>query len=132
MASRPSGARLPGSHDSLDANPKPVFWVGSAGLPGGGSGGHGVRALESVARRTTSPGEASQGDRARAGVLEVVERHDGDTYRVVYTVRFKDAGYVLPAFQKKSKRGIKTPKHDIEVIRQRLKAAEGHHGRRQK
>ncbi|MDX9974474.1 MAG: type II toxin-antitoxin system RelE/ParE family toxin, partial [FCB group bacterium] len=41
-----------------------------------------------------------------AGVLEMVENHDGDTYRAVYTVRFKDAVYVLHAFQKKSKKGI--------------------------
>ena len=63
---------------------------------------------------------------AGSGALELVERHDGDTYRVVYTVRFKDAVYVLHAFQKKSKRGIKTPKHDMEVIRERLKSAEAH------
>ena len=62
-----------------------------------------------------------------SGVLELVERHDGDAYRVVYTVRFKDAVYVLPAFQEKSKRGIKTPKHDMEVIRERLKSAEAHY-----
>ncbi len=62
-----------------------------------------------------------------SGVLELVERHDGDAYRVVYTVRFKDAVYVLHAFQKKSKRGIKTPKHDMEVIRERLKYAEAHY-----
>jgi phage-related protein len=64
-----------------------------------------------------------------AGVLELVERHDGDTYRVVYTVRFADAVYVLHAFQKKSKRGIKTPKHEVDVIRARLKAAQEHYGR---
>ena len=57
----------------------------------------------------------------------MVERHDGDAYRVVYTVRFKDAVYVLHAFQKKSKRGIKTPKHEIDVIRERLRAAEEHY-----
>ena len=62
-----------------------------------------------------------------SGVLELVESHDGDAYRVVYTVRFKDAVYVLHAFQKKSKRGIKTPKHDMEVIRERLKSAEAHY-----
>jgi phage-related protein len=45
----------------------------------------------------------------------------------VYTVRFADAVYVLHAFQKKSKRGIKTPKHEIELIRDRLAAAEAHY-----
>ncbi len=44
-----------------------------------------------------------------AGVLEVVEDHDGNTYRAVYTVKFAGAVYVLHAFQKKSKKGIKTP-----------------------
>ncbi|MDY0281287.1 MAG: type II toxin-antitoxin system RelE/ParE family toxin [Salinivirgaceae bacterium] len=59
-----------------------------------------------------------------AGVLEVVEDFDGDTFRAVYTVRFADAIYVLHVFQKKSKRGIATPKKDIEIIKTRLKIAE--------
>lgn len=59
-----------------------------------------------------------------AGVLEVVENFDGDTYRAVYTVKFEKVIYVLHCFQKKSKHGIKTPQKDIELIRQRLKAAE--------
>ena len=62
-----------------------------------------------------------------AGVLEVVADHDGDTYRAVYTVRFADAVYVLHAFQKKSKRGIATPKREIERIRQRLQQAQEHY-----
>ena len=62
-----------------------------------------------------------------AGVLEVVEDHDGDTYRAVYTVRFADAVYVLHVFQKKSKRGIATPTKDIELIQTRLRIAEEHH-----
>lgn len=59
-----------------------------------------------------------------AGVLEVVEDHDGDTYRAVYTVKLADRVYVLHAFQKKSKRGITTPKHVIELVKARLKEAE--------
>ena len=58
------------------------------------------------------------------GVLEVVEDHEGDTYRAVYTVKFATAIYVLHAFQKKSKSGIATPKHEIELIAARLKEAE--------
>ena len=58
------------------------------------------------------------------GILEVVENHDGDTYRAVYTVRFASAVYVLHAFQKKSKAGIKTPKKDMDLIEARLKAAQ--------
>ena len=46
------------------------------------------------------------------GVVEIVDDHDGDTYRAVYTVRFAGFVYVLHAFQKKSKSGIATPKKD--------------------
>lgn len=59
-----------------------------------------------------------------AGVLEVVEDHKGDTYRAIYTVRFTERIYVLHMFQKKAKQGIKTPKQDIDLIKQRLKEAE--------
>src|SRR5258708_34136124 len=61
-----------------------------------------------------------------SGVLELVEDYDGDTYRAVYAVRFKEAVYVLHAFQKKSKR-IATPKSDIDLIRRRLRDAEIYH-----
>lgn len=60
-------------------------------------------------------------------VLEVVDDEDGDTYRAVYTVRFAGVVYVLHAFQKKSKKGIETPKRDIEIVRTRLKLAEAHY-----
>jgi phage-related protein len=56
-------------------------------------------------------------------VYEVVDDYDGDTYRAIYTVRIREAIYVLHAFQKKSKRGIATPKRAIELIRQRLQWA---------
>lgn len=62
-----------------------------------------------------------------ASVLEVIEDHDGDTYRAVYTVRFEEAIYVLHCFQKKSKSGVTTPKPDIDLIKQRLKSAEQEH-----
>ena len=62
-----------------------------------------------------------------ANVLEVVENHDGDTFRAVYTVRFGGVIYVLHAFQKKSKKGISTPRSDIDLIKQRLKQAEDHY-----
>jgi phage-related protein len=57
------------------------------------------------------------------GVLEIVEDHQGDAFRGVYTVKFAGAIYVLHAFQKKSKKGIKTPKQEIDVIHKRLKIA---------
>jgi phage-related protein len=59
-----------------------------------------------------------------AAVLEVVEDHDGDTYRAVYTVRFAELVYVLHAFQKKAKKGIATPPQELEKVRSRLKLAE--------
>jgi phage-related protein len=58
-----------------------------------------------------------------AGVLEIVEDHRGDTYRAVYTVRFADAVFVLHAFQKKSKSGVKTDQTDVKLIAERLKRA---------
>ena len=59
-----------------------------------------------------------------AGVLEVVEDDRSGTYRAVYTVKFKEAVFVLHCFQKKSKHGIATPKEDLAIIRARLKVAE--------
>lgn len=59
-----------------------------------------------------------------AGVLEVVENWQGSTYRAVYTVRFSCGVFVLHVFQKKAKKGIATPKADLDLIRERLQAAE--------
>ncbi len=59
-----------------------------------------------------------------AGVLEIIERHDGDTYRAVYTVRLQKAVYVLHCFQKKSPRGAAIPRHDADLIHKRLADAE--------
>jgi phage-related protein len=59
-----------------------------------------------------------------AGVLEVVENSEGATYRAVYTVRFAGMVYVLHVFKKKSVKGKKTPKPDINLIKSRLKDAE--------
>lgn len=61
------------------------------------------------------------------GVLEIVEDHHGNAYRAVYTVRFEDAVYVLYAFQKKSKAGIKTDQRDVENVSRRLKVAQAHY-----
>ncbi len=59
-----------------------------------------------------------------AGVLEISDDSRTDTYRAVYTVKFRNLIYVLHAFQKKSKRGLATPKADLELIKSRLKLAE--------
>ena len=79
--------------------------------------------------------EAQRGGKHRAarplrgfkGVLEVVSDHRGDTYRAVYTVRFSAAIYVLHAFQKKSRKGAKTPKKEMDLVKQRLREASEHY-----
>lgn len=62
-----------------------------------------------------------------AGVLEVVDDHDGDTYRAVYTVKFGNVVYVLHAFKKKSRKGIATPQKEIDLIKKRYKYAQEVH-----
>jgi phage-related protein len=76
--------------------------------------------------------EAQLGDHPRnakplkgfAGVLEIRDNFEGNTYRAVYTIRFEGVLYVLHAFQKKSTSGIATPQRHIDLIRQRLRDAE--------
>ena len=67
------------------------------------------------------------------GVLEVVDHHEGDAYRAVYTVRFPGEVYVLHCFQKKSHSGIQTPRPDVKLVSQRLRLArqdyEDRHGK---
>ena len=74
--------------------------------------------------RPASPRRLNQG---RARLVTPVEDYAGDTYRAVYTVRFIGAVYALHAFQKKSKKGIETPKQEMDLIRSRLKKAEAHY-----
>lgn len=59
-----------------------------------------------------------------AGVFELVESHDGDAYRAIYTVRFREVVYMLHAFQKKSPSGVRTAKVDVELVAKRLRAAQ--------
>lgn len=66
-----------------------------------------------------------------AGVLEIVDDYQTDTYRAVYTLKFSDFVYVLHVFQKKSRRGKATPGADVELIKQRLKAAQDDYAGRQ-
>ena len=67
-----------------------------------------------------------------SGVLEVLSDHRGDTFRAVYTVRFAEAVYVLHAFQKKSTKGISTPRREMDLVKARLKLAEEVHRKREK
>lgn len=60
-------------------------------------------------------------------ILEILINDDGDTYRVIYTVKFSDFLYVLHAFKKKSTNGIATPKKETDAIKQRFRAAKRHH-----
>ena len=59
-----------------------------------------------------------------SGVFEIVARYDTNTYRAVYTVKIGENIYVLHVFQKKSTRGIRTPKREIDLIKQRLRIAQ--------
>ena len=110
--------------------PKPVEWVASSrsdllGFPITVRGFVGYalyQAQVGLKHRDAKPLRGLGGN-----VMEVSSRHGGDTFRVVYTVRFRSAVYVLHAFQKKAKRGIATPKHEIDLVRRRLEAAQRHH-----
>ena len=77
----------------------------------------------SAAGQSSSGGKALRGFNG-AGVLEIVEDVAGGTYRAVYTVRCREAVFVLHCFQKKSKCGIATPGEEMDIVRARLKVAE--------
>ena len=57
------------------------------------------------------------------GVFEIVSSFQTDAYRAVYAIKLGNRIYVLHTFKKKSKKGIKTPKPDLEIIKQRLQEA---------
>jgi phage-related protein len=113
---------------------KPLEWVGRAldelmlfPAPVRRSMGFALRfAQAGVMADTAKPLKGFGG----TGVLEVVEDFRGDTYRAVYTVKLAGIIYVLHCFQKKSKKGIATPRHTINLINQRLRLAEMMHKNR--
>jgi phage-related protein len=114
----------------MDKTPslKPLYWVGSSkrallSLPGPVVDLFGFALCLAQDGRKHEQAKPLRGF-GSAGVLEVVEDWDRSTYRAVYTVRFEGVVFVLHIFQKKSKRGAATPKADIDLIHQRLKAAE--------
>ena len=119
----------------MTASAKPVFWIGSSRRD--------LRAMPDQVRRnigqalyTAQQGETDPAAKPLKGfggarVMEIVERDPTGAYRAVYTAHFAEAIYVLHAFQKKSKRGIATPKQDIDLIRRRLAEAERDHRERQ-
>jgi phage-related protein len=111
-----------------DAVEKPIRWIGGSRQD--------LREFPDEARRdigyalsfaqlgTKHPSAKTLKGFQGAGVLEIVEDYRGDAFRAVYTVRFAKAVYVLHAFQKKSTTGTKTPRHELDLIDRRLKAAE--------
>ena len=113
---------------------EPVVWVGSSrrdlrGFP------REVRREIGQALYTAQQGEDPSPKPLKGfgggSVLEIVADQEGGTWLAVYTVRYREAIYVLHAFQKKSKRGIATPKKDIDLIRRRLAEAERLHQERE-
>jgi len=76
-------------------------------------------ALERVQRGKT-PENAKPLKGIAPGILEIVSDFRGDTFRAVYAVKFADAVYVLHVFQKKSKRGIATPRRELKLVKRRL------------
>jgi len=112
----------------MDGGLRPLCWVGSArkslkSMPDKVQDAFGFALFLAQTGRMHSSAKALKGF-GSAGVLEFVEDHVGSTYRAVYTVRFANAVYVLHCFQKKSKSGVATPKAEMEIVRERLKAAE--------
>ncbi len=110
---------------------KPLFWIGSSlddlkDCPDEVQDVIGY-ALHWAQRGGKAPDAKPLKGFGSAGVLEVVDDFDGNTYRAVYTVRFAKAVYALHVFQKKARKGIATPKQDIELVKARLKRAESHY-----
>jgi phage-related protein len=75
----------------------------------------------------TIAAEGGKSDKAKpfkgvdGGVFEIALRRRGDAFRVIYAIKSGDDIWVIHAFQKKSKTGIKTPQEEVELIRDRLK-----------
>jgi phage-related protein len=111
----------------MEGDPKPVIWLGTSrkdlkDFPQKVCVDIG-HALYAAQMGETDPAAKPLKGFGGAKVMEIVDRHDTNTYRVVYTAQFAGVIYVLHTFQKKSKRRIATPKKEIDLIRQRLAAA---------
>ena len=114
--------------DTEQRRPKPVFWMASSRkdlkkFPNGVRQTVGLALFDAQTGGKHPDAKPLRGFQG-AGVLEVVEDDNGSAFRAVYTVKFAGVVYVLHAFQKKSKRGVKTPKRDLDRIRVRLQRAE--------
>jgi phage-related protein len=107
---------------------KPLYWVGSSkkdllALPETVVHVFGYALYLAQSGRKHDQAKPMKGF-GSAGVLEIVEDWEGNTYRAIYTVRFVERVFVLHVFQKKSKRGVATPKRELDLIHERWKAAE--------
>jgi phage-related protein len=112
----------------MEDRPKPIIWIGSSRrdlktFPKRVRSDIG-QALYAAQLGDTDPAAKPLKGFGGAKVMEIIDRHDRNTYRVVYTVQFAGVIYVLHAFQKKSKSGIATPQKDIELIHGRLAEAQ--------
>lgn len=109
---------------------KPVVWLASShkdlkAMPDGVQDEVGFALHQVQQGATPDNAKPLTGSEFRgASVLEIVADERTDTYRAVYTVRFAGTVFVLHCFQKKSKRGIATPKSDIDLIKNRLRQAQ--------
>jgi len=108
---------------------RPLRWIGSsrkdyAAFPGTVQEAFGFELYQ--AQMGDHP-QSAKPLRGLGGVVELVDDHQGDTFRTMYLARFEDAVYVLHCFKKKSKSGIATPQHQIDLVRTRLKSAEADH-----
>lgn len=113
------------------SNRKPVIWMGDSQKT--------IRSFPEEVKREIGFAvlQAQEGRKAisatplvgfgGAGVLEIIADYRTDTYRAIYSVKFADTVYVLHAFQKKSKSGIRTPKKELDLIKERLRKAESHY-----
>jgi len=112
----------------MDQPSKPLFWVGSSKrdlleLPDEVVDLFGYALYLAQTGRKHDQAKPLKGF-GSAGVLEIIEDWQGETYRAAYMVRFASRIFVLHVFQKKSRHGKAPPEADIGLIRGRLQAAE--------
>ena len=106
---------------------RPVVWLGSSkkNLQGFPDGAQKLLGDElQLIQFGGMPKDAKPFKGVGSGVLEIALRYATDAYRVVLAVQIGRRIYVLHAFQKKSKKGIETPKRDVELIKKRFAEAQ--------
>jgi phage-related protein len=106
---------------------RPISWVKAARK---GFEAFPERVRLDIERALTYAAEGRKADVAKpmkglgSGVYEIAPRFRGDAYRAVYSLRLDRDIWVVHAFQKKAKTGIRTPKHEIGLIRERIQRLE--------